>query len=356
MPLKSLEHLASEVAYETLPANWNTFDLGRFSADKTLWDYQQQALRLALAVLFKYYEGFEDFLPGESPEADAARKRKMAEWYSDSMHLSERDRADLNLSLARTKSALRELIADYVPIDEENPRIDFERLCNRMGFWMATGSGKTLVLVKLLEILHLLMRREEIPTCDVLMLTHREDLIDQFQRTIAEYNHAPDAPIHIELRELREYPEAKREAPGGLLGRDSTLRVFYYRSDNLSDEHKERIVDFRNYDNGGRWYVLLDEAHKGVAEGLQAQAYLHDSEPRRIPLQLLRHVHRCSRLGDHRSQLQPVGVHHAWLRQAHRHPETGTHRLPAPGRDRLHRRRKAQGRSQEHDPVGVHGP
>ena len=50
MPLKSLEHLASEVDFETLPANWNTFDLARFSPDKTLWDYQQQSLRLALAV------------------------------------------------------------------------------------------------------------------------------------------------------------------------------------------------------------------------------------------------------------------------------------------------------------------
>lgn len=266
MPLKSLEHLAAQVAYETLPANWNTFDLARFSPDKRLWDYQKQALRLAVNVLFKYYEGFEDFVPDESPVADAARKEKMAEWYVDGMRLTDRDRAALNLSLGRTKSALRELIGEYFTLDDNDPRIDFTRLCNRMGFWMATGSGKTLVLVKLLEVLHLLMRREEIPVCDVLMLTHREDLLDQFQKTIAEYNHAPDAPIHIELRELREYPEAKREAPGGLLGRDSTLRVFFYRSDNVSDEHKERIVDFRNYDNGGRWYVLLDEAHKGVAE------------------------------------------------------------------------------------------
>ncbi len=148
----------------------------------------------------------------------------------------------------------------------KNPVLDFADLCNRMGFWMATGSGKTIVLVKLLELLHLLMRREEIPANDVLFLTHREDLIEQFQKTIWEYNHAPDCPVHIELRELREYPEAKRESPGGLLGRDSTLRVYFYRSDNLSDEHKERIVDFHNYDNNGRWYVLLDEAHKGGQE------------------------------------------------------------------------------------------
>ncbi len=39
------------------------------------------------------------------------------------------------------------------------------------------------------------------------------------------------------------------------------ITVFYYRSDLISDEHKEKIVDFRNYDNSGKWYILLDEAH-----------------------------------------------------------------------------------------------
>ncbi|MBI4025941.1 MAG: DEAD/DEAH box helicase family protein [Verrucomicrobia bacterium] len=266
MPLKSLEHLPAKVNYETLPANWNTFDLARFSPAMRLWDYQQQSLKLALGVLFKYYEEFDDFSPDQDAGADKVRKEKLAEWYQEGMTLSSRERASLNLSLHKAKLALRSLLADYFPLDEEDPTLDFADLCNRMGFWMATGSGKTLVLVKLLEILHLLMRRTEIPSCDVLMLTHREDLIEQFQRTVADYNHAPDSPVHIELRELREYPEAKRETPGGLLGRDTTLRVYYYRSDNLSDEHMERIVNFRNYDNGGRWYVLLDEAHKGGAE------------------------------------------------------------------------------------------
>jgi len=52
---------------------------------------------------------------------------------------------------------------------------------------------------------------------------------------------------------------------------DRELTIFYYRSDNLSDDHQERIVDFRNYDNGGRWYVLLDEAHKGDREDSKRQ-------------------------------------------------------------------------------------
>jgi hypothetical protein len=41
------------------------------------------------------------------------------------------------------------------------------------------------------------------------------------------------------------------------------LTVFYHRSDTLSDEQKDKIVYFRNYDDEGRWYVLLNEAHKG---------------------------------------------------------------------------------------------
>ena len=43
MPLKSLEHLAAKVIYETLPANWNTFDLMRFSPAKQLWDFSEAA-------------------------------------------------------------------------------------------------------------------------------------------------------------------------------------------------------------------------------------------------------------------------------------------------------------------------
>ncbi len=266
MALKSLEHLAAKTHFDALPANWNSFDLARFSPAKRLWDYQQAGLKLALGVLYKYFEDFENYEPGERELQSSNRKEWLARWYEDGMVLAPKERESLNLSLHKAKRPLRELVGEFYKVDEDKPVINFAELCNRMGFWMATGSGKTIVLVKLLEILHLLMRREEIPVCDVLMLTHREDLMEQFERTVWEYNHAPNCPVHIELRELREYPEAKRETPGGLLGRNSTLRVFFYRSDNLSDEHKERIVDFHNYDNGGRWYVLLDEAHKGVAE------------------------------------------------------------------------------------------
>ncbi len=165
--LKSLEYLADRVPYESLPADWNTFDLARFSPGKSLWDYQQQALQRALAVLWKYYEEFDDFIPGQDAGADGVRKEKLVQWYEDVMLLSARERRSLDLSLARTKLSLRSLVTDYFPLDETEPVLDFREICNRMGFWMATGSGKTIVLVKLLEVLHLLMRRAEIPVCDV---------------------------------------------------------------------------------------------------------------------------------------------------------------------------------------------
>ena len=40
----------------------------------------------------------------------------------------------------------------FFPIDN-NGHISFQQFINRADFWMATGSGKTLVIIKLVEIL-----------------------------------------------------------------------------------------------------------------------------------------------------------------------------------------------------------
>ena len=77
---------------------------------------------------------------------------------------------------------------------------------------MATGSGKTLVIVKLLELLWGLMQRGEIPDHDVLVLTHREDLLEQLREHVDEFN-AAGGTLYIRLRELQEYPEVKRGLP-----------------------------------------------------------------------------------------------------------------------------------------------
>jgi type III restriction enzyme len=303
-----LQQMVEDIPDDSLPEAWVDHDLAFFSSAKRLYDYQQQALRNALEALWKYYWGVESPLTPplsgvESPLTPALSPRttgregtgsvgspltpplsplekggegegsgeihttrplnqKFWQWYLDN-GLSE----DLSIE---PKSAfadlLREYYADY--IDAQTGKIAYEAFINRMGFWMATGSGKTLVIVKLIELLARLRRLGEVPPCDILFLTHRDDLIEQLKRHVDEFN-ASHSDTPIVLYELKEYAAVKRERRS--LFQDNEIPVFYYRSDNLSDEQKEKIVDFRNYDNDGRWFILLDEAHKGDREDSKRQ-------------------------------------------------------------------------------------
>ncbi len=138
-----------------------------------------------------------------------------------------------------------------------------------MSFWMATGSGKTLVIVKLLELLGYLMQNNKIPKKDILFLTYRDDLIDQFQKHIDEFNNAGHN-ISINLIDLKQYASYKQNPT---LKFGNTLDVYFYRSDLISDEQKDKIVNYNNYDNNGNWYILLDEAHKGDREDSKRQTF-----------------------------------------------------------------------------------
>ncbi len=133
---------------------------------------------------------------------------------------------------------------------------------------MATGSGKTLIIVKLIELLGKLIAKKQLPARDILFLAHRDDLLDQFKNHIEEFN-SFNFETKINLKSLRDYESVKRE--NALPFAKNEVTVFYYRSDLISDEHKEKIVNFRNYDNSGKWYILLDEAHKGDKEDSKRQ-------------------------------------------------------------------------------------
>lgn len=249
--MSKLQDLIAGVEYGDLPPLWTTHDLVTFlpARDKSVYEYQQAALKNAVKVLHRYYDG---------ERTTAERKRDLRAWYADH---------DVLLApVVAGKAAQVRLLADYFPLD--SGKLAYQHLINRMGFWMATGSGKTLVIVKLIELLRTLMERGLIPVRDVLVLAHRDDLLNQFRAHVKEFNEG-GASTHIRVHDLREFPEVKRTG-GSLLSRDE-MTVYAYRSDNLSDEQKERIVDFRNYDNGGQWYVLLDEAHKGDKDDSKRQ-------------------------------------------------------------------------------------
>ncbi len=258
-----LEKIVADVEVDA--PNWTTFDFENFSNHKKLWDYQQNALVGAMKALWKYYEDFRDYSPDEVDNYDELtknendiRKGKLRACYEDN-GLTE------NLGYTLKKDAIK-ILEDFFPIDGD--KIKFKHFINRMSFWMATGSGKTLVIVKLIHLLHTLITRGEIPENDILVLAHKDELIEQFRVHVQEFNQA-NFGVYIRLHDLKDYSNIKRSNPSLFSGDE--LNVFTYRSDNLTTAQKDKQIDFRNYENGGRWYVLLDEAHKGDKEESKRQ-------------------------------------------------------------------------------------
>jgi type III restriction enzyme len=250
-----LQRMLDNLPQGSLPPNWRAFDLASFSKDKTLWDYQQLALDYALKALWCFYR---------APDLSVKeRKQALYQWYRD----FGQDE-DLDIPIDKSSGAKRQVAAlQETYYESVEDRLPYWQFINSICFWMATGSGKSLVIVKLVEILHELIKRGEIPNNDILILAHRDDLLEQLQAHIQEFN--TTGPFFIRVQELRDYSEVKRAQPN--LFSENERTIFYYRSDNLSDEQKEKIVDFRNYDNGGRWYIFLDEAHKGDREDSKRQ-------------------------------------------------------------------------------------
>jgi len=264
MTQEYLQEMVEAVSFDDLPPAWNSLDLEAFSRDKRLWDYQQDALRNALRALQRYYDEWSDYRLGEARTSAEARKVEFLNWYKR----NGLDPDDLEIVLKNNTIKNRELIdlleRYYQPSKKEalqtyeRTYFAYQDFINRMGFWMATGSGKTLILIKLIEVLKRLTELEEIPGYDILVLTYRDDLIAQLEAHVREFN-AGHADLSIRLHSLKDYDQVKR-GPRPLPGE---LPVFIYRSDNLSDEAGQKILDFRSYENDGKWYVLLDEAHKG---------------------------------------------------------------------------------------------
>ncbi|MEO1784217.1 DEAD/DEAH box helicase family protein [Thermodesulfobium sp. 4217-1] len=248
-----LQNIVDDISFENLPVKWQGFDFVRFSKDKALFDFQQNALKNALKALHLFFKDRN------------ADKKELFDHYKLN-GLEEDFDYDLKKKQdSKTAKYLLEYPEDY-PIIKN--KISYAYFINRMSFWMATGSGKTLIIVKLIELLGKLIAEKELPTRDILFLTHRDDLLDQFKNHVDEFNNF-NFETKINLKSLRDYESVKRE--NALPFGKNEITVFYYRSDLISDEHKEKIVNFKNYDNSGKWYILLDEAHKGDKEDSKRQ-------------------------------------------------------------------------------------
>ena len=247
-----LQNIVNDIPFEDLPATWQGFDFVRFSKDKTLFVFQRNALENAVKALYLYFK------------VKNADKQALFKHYELNGFV---ENFDYDLKKKQDSKALKYLLeypADYPVV---NNRISFAHFINRMSFWMATGSGKTLVIVKLAEILGKLIAEKELPEGDILFLTYRDDLLHQFKKHVEEFNRFSSTKIN--LKNLREYEKVKRESI--LPFTKNEVTVFYYRSDLISDESKEKTVSYKDYDNNGGWYILLDEAHKGDKDDSKRQ-------------------------------------------------------------------------------------
>jgi len=245
-PYIKLEQIARDI--ELNNPNWDILD-SSFSKDKNLFDYQMEAIGNSIKILWKYFEEFNE------------DKEKFARLYEDlDIYKS------LDISLGKNK--FTDLLREFFNVNEG--RIPFSEIANRMSFWMATGSGKTVVIVKLIEVLHRLMDMGLIPKREILFLTYREDLIRAFKKHLKKFNQGKDIKSQIKAISLKDY---EREMAVG----DLSNRVFIYRSDLISDERKENILNFRDYLSidkdkvTGNWYLILDEAHKGDTQDSKRQ-------------------------------------------------------------------------------------
>ncbi|MEM0139647.1 MAG: DEAD/DEAH box helicase family protein [Ferroplasma sp.] len=257
------EGISDEIDYETLPSKWQ-YNIGQFSENKKLYDYQKDALKNAIKFLKYFYSDLYEF-PEKNSCKDFKEAKKML--YNE----GKRKNRDIDkLYLSSKNNATVNDIARYYDYNEERgfKKINFYNFVNRMGFWMATGSGKTLIIITLIEILDKLKKSDLIPNNDVLILTYRDDLVNQIRSHVDDYNTFHSKKI--DLYDLKDYDKVKF---GSILSNKDNINVFIYRSDLISDQTSEKQISFMDIENNGQWYIILDEAHKGNKEDSKRQLY-----------------------------------------------------------------------------------
>lgn len=227
-------------------------DLVNFSNDKTLFDYQQRSLENIARLLIHYFNNDGD--------------KKLIEFYSD--ELEEDTKKELSVdSSSKYYDLLKETFG------QTNNLIPYTNFLNRASFWMATGSGKTLIIVKLIELLYELMIKDIIPPKKVLIITPNDEIFSQIKNHVDDFNDATFRYKQIFLRDIKEYEQREFAGMNPLL--PDSLTVYYTKSTLLSDENKENLIDFKSYIEKDGWYIILDEAHKGDAEESIRKQYIN---------------------------------------------------------------------------------
>lgn len=248
-----LEKIVNDINYSDLNL-WRLSDINTFSDKKVLYDYQVRAIEKITKVLYLYFSEC------------SANKNILFRKYK------EYGLTDNSFAIKKYEKKNREInkrftyFQNYYEV-KDNEYISGSNFLNRACFWMATGSGKSLVLIKVIELVEYLQELGLIPKKEIMLLIPRDDLIRQFKNELSEYNRIREKPIR--LISLKEYDKDKQQQ-----SLFNEIKVYYYRSDLIRDEAKDTILDYKDYLNNGNWYIFLDEAHRGSKESSLFQDYI----------------------------------------------------------------------------------
>ncbi|GAA9341500.1 DEAD/DEAH box helicase family protein [Helicobacter pylori] len=222
-------------------------DFKSFDNNKELLDYQQQALINAFRMLVAYFKDFK------------GSKKEFYAFYQKHYSFANCD---------FTKKKLHPLLKSHFKV--ENHCVSFENFINRLAFYMATGSGKTIVIIKLVELLSVAIRMGLIPKKNIMFFSANENLIKQFEKEIEKYNRGKDYSKQMDFKNLKSVKnEDFYHAPKIM----EQTALFYYRADLMNDEEsKENLLNYKDYWDNGENYVILDEAHKGNKSESKRQA------------------------------------------------------------------------------------
>ncbi len=245
--------VAQKLAEEELNTNkinepLEMLDFKSFDNNKELLDYQQQALINAFRILAAYFRDFKE------------NKKEFYAFYQEHYSFANCD---------FTHKKLNHLLKSHFKV--ENHCVSFENFINRLAFYMATGSGKTIVIIKLVELLSVAIRMGLIPKKNIMFFSANENLIKQFEKEIEKYNRGKDFSKQIDFKNLKSITHKDfHRAPKGFFEK---IALFYYRADLMNDEEsKENLLNYKDYWDNGENYVILDEAHKGNKSESKRQA------------------------------------------------------------------------------------
>ncbi len=246
--------VAQKLAEEELNANeinepLERLDFKSFDSNKELLDYQQQALINAFRMLVAYFRDFKE------------NKKEFYAFYQEHYSFANCD---------FTNKKLNHLLKSHFKV--KNQRVSFENFINRLAFYMATGSGKTIVIIKLVELLSVAMGMGLIPKKNIMFFSANENLIKQFEKEIEKYNRGKDFSKQIDFKNLKSVKNKDfYHAPKDFF--IEKIALFYYRADLMNDEEsKENLLNYKDYWDNGENYVILDEAHKGNKTESKRQA------------------------------------------------------------------------------------